>query len=557
MKNLPWLFLSLIFLTIVTSSAWVALAQIKSDSLLSIKHSLQTVTKTSHEALHIWIRQLKNDLIRIGHDKAILAYTLQLLEIHHTKGEIENSKPLILLRKLMSEKMALNGDVGFFIITPSKINIASLRDSNLNQENVIFKNRPIFLKKIFSGETLFIPPIRSDIALLTRSGEYQEKLATTFIASPILSNDKQIIAVITLRLDPSEDFTRVTQLGRIGDSGETYAFDDEGLLITDSRFDHQLQRIGLIGDLDRAMLSIRITDPGGNLLEGFIPAKKNRDLPLTLMAKSALAGETSVNVTGYRDYRGVPVFGSWIWDKNLGFGLTTEIDVEEALAPYYKIRSVLILIILVIVLLTFIIFFFWHLMQKNIKKAHQIAFTKLEQTVIERTKELNELSYKDGLTGVANRRMFDNSLIKEWKRGKRNQELLAVIMFDVDCFKAYNDHYGHQKGDICLKEIAQALAKQTQRSGDICARYGGEEFVFLLPNTNIEQAKLLAEKCRIVILQLGLSHEETMVKNISQVSISIGVSALVPSQKFSSDMLIKEADDKLYLAKSHGRNRVE
>lgn len=305
------------------------------------------------------------------------------------------------------------------------------------------------------------------------------------------------------------------------------------------------------------MLSIRITDPGGNMLEGFIPARKNRDLPLTLMAKSALAGETSVNVTGYRDYRGVPVFGSWIWDKYLGFGLTTEIDVEEALAPYYKIRSVLILIILVIVLLTFIIFFFWHLMQKNIKKAHRIAFTKLEQTVIERTKELNELSYKYGLTGVANRRMFDNSLIKEWKRGKRNQELLAVIMFDVDCFKAYNDHYGHQKGDICLKEIAQALAKQTQRSGDICARYGGEEFVFLLPNTNIEQAKLLAEKCRLEILQLGLPHEETMVKNISQVSISIGVSALVPSQKFSSDMLIKEADDKLYLAKSHGRNRVE
>lgn len=127
------------------------------------------------------------------------------------------------------------------------------------------------------------------------------------------------------------------------------------------------------------MLSIRITDPGGNLLEGFIPAKKNRDLPLTLMAKSALAGETSVNVTGYRDYRGVPVFGSWIWDKNLGFGLTTEIDVEEALAPYYKIRSVLILIILVIVLLTFIIFFFWHLMQKNIKKHIKLLLPNLNK----------------------------------------------------------------------------------------------------------------------------------------------------------------------------------
>jgi len=557
MKNLPWLFLSLIFLTMVTSSAWIALVQIKNDSLLSIKYSLQTVTKTSHEALHIWIRQRKNDLIRVGQDKDILAYTLQLLEIHHTKAEIENSKPLILLRKLMNDKMALNGDVGFFIITPSKINIASLRDSNLNQENVIFKNRPVFLKRIFSGETLFIPPIRSDIALLATSGEYQEKLATTFIASPILDKDKQIIAVITLRLDPSEDFTRVTQLGRIGDSGETYAFDDEGLLITDSRFDHQLQRIGLIGDLDRAMLSIRITDPGGNMLEGFVPDKKNGDSPLTLMAKSALAGETNVNVTGYRDYRGVPVFGSWIWDKDLGFGLTTEIDVEEALTPYYKTRRVLILIILIIVLLTYIIFLFWHLMQKNIKKAHRIAFAKLEQTVIERTKELNELSYKDGLTGVANRRMFDNSLIKEWQRGQRSQDSLAIIMFDVDYFKAYNDHYGHQKGDICLKEIAQALAKQTQRSSDLCARYGGEEFVFLLPNTNIEQAKLLAEKCRLDILQLDLPHEETRVKKISQVSISIGVSALVPSQEFSSDMLIKEADDKLYLAKSHGRNRVE
>jgi len=557
MKNSSWIFISLIFFIIVASSSWVALEQIKSDSLQNVKNSLQTVTNTTHEALHIWIRQRKNDLILLSQNQSVQAYTQQLLRMHKEQKPIQDSAPLMALRKLMVEKMKLNGDVGFFIIAPDKINIASLRDNNLNEENVIFKNRPTFLKRIFFGETLFIPPIHSEVALLSASGEYKKRIATTFIASPVLSENNEVIAVITLRLDPSEDFTRVSQLGRIGESGETYAFDDQGLLITNSRFDHQLQRIGLIETRDRAMLSIRITDPGGNMLMGFEPKMKNKDLPLTLMAKSALAGNSGANITGYRDYRGVLVFGSWIWDKDLGFGLTTEIDVEEALLPYYKIRSVLILIILVILVLTVISFFLWHLMQVSVKKAHRKAFAQLEQIVVERTKELNELSYKDGLTGVANRRMFDSALAKEWQRGQRSQQPLAIIMFDVDYFKLYNDHYGHLQGDICLKEIAQVLAKQSQRSSDICARYGGEEFVFLLPNTNLAQAKLLAEKCRLEVLGLNLAHEITAVENLTTVSISLGVSAIIPTATSSAETLIKQADDKLYTAKKNGRNRVE
>ena len=186
----------------------------------------------------------------------------------------------------------------------------------------------------------------------------------------------------------------------------------------------------------------------------------------------------------------------------------------------------------------------------------------LEDLINERTEALNltnkkleEFSFQDGLTGISNRRMLDLTLSQEWDRGVRDKQPLSLVMLDVDFFKQYNDRYGHIQGDECLKSIAHELSQIAKRTVDLCARYGGEEFVLLFPNTNLKEAIHLAEICRENVLKLKLPHEHSNICDV--VSISAGVSTMVPMTGISSSSLIQSADTALYQAKSNGRNRVE
>ena len=209
-----------------------------------------------------------------------------------------------------------------------------------------------------------------------------------FAISPIRDTEDAIIAALAVRLDPREDFTRITQLGRIGKSGETYAFDRAGLLITESRFDDQLESIGRITPGGRGILMIRIVDPGGNLIENYQSPLAPDELPLTVMATSATSGNAGSNVEGYRDYRGVEVFGAWLWSDELGFGLAPEIDSGEALAPYYRTRTVVIWLVSITISLMILVFFSI-VRHRYLREQDMLAYqSELEGLVPERTEEL-------------------------------------------------------------------------------------------------------------------------------------------------------------------------
>lgn len=167
--------------------------------------------------------------------------------------------------------------------------------------------------------------------------------------------------------------------------------------------------------------------------------------------------------------------------------------------------------------------------------------------------ELEQISRTDALTGVANRRYFDEVLDKEWKRALRNHNPLTLIMVDIDCFKLYNDYYGHLEGDECIRMVAQTLKDMMSRPMDLVARYGGEEFAILLPDTN-ENAIILAEQCRKVVEQQRMPHAASKVS--PYVSISLGMCTLSPDQETDMSELIRKADRALYKAKESGRNRV-
>ena len=179
---------------------------------------------------------------------------------------------------------------------------------------------------------------------------------------------------------------------------------------------------------------------------------------------------------------------------------------------------------------------------------------KTEEQVMRLQKELEELSFKDGLTGVANRRMFDSIMEVEWANARRHQQPLSLIVIDIDHFKQYNDFYGHIQGDDCLRRVAQALGSAGTRARDFFARYGGEEFVLVLPETDVDAAKKIAERCRSLIFKQQIPHENSSTSRI--VTVSLGVGTIVPSHDAEPIMFIEAVDRLLYKAKQNGRNCV-
>jgi two-component system chemotaxis family response regulator WspR len=183
------------------------------------------------------------------------------------------------------------------------------------------------------------------------------------------------------------------------------------------------------------------------------------------------------------------------------------------------------------------------------------ALQESEKRLAQANKALEKLSSLDGLTGIANRRRFDQELESNWHRAIRQSSSLSLILIDIDFFKLYNDHYGHQKGDDCLQQVARTLEKSATRSTDLVTRYGGEEFGVILPDTGLKGALEIAEQMRVDIEGLKIEHRYT--KSSGYITISLGVSTTIPSRKSLQNSLIAAADQGLYLAKKEGRNRVK
>jgi diguanylate cyclase (GGDEF)-like protein/PAS domain S-box-containing protein len=179
---------------------------------------------------------------------------------------------------------------------------------------------------------------------------------------------------------------------------------------------------------------------------------------------------------------------------------------------------------------------------------------KTEQQLLELQKQLEEYSYKDGLTEVANRRMFDTVLEQEWLDAKRNQQPLSLVMIDIDFFKQYNDLYGHLQGDEVLKRVAHTLNAAGLRAKDFFARFGGEEFALILPETNAASAIKIAERCRNLIFKQQIPHAASDISQL--LTISIGVSTIIPASNQQPKAFVEFVDSLLYQAKDGGRNRT-
>lgn len=179
---------------------------------------------------------------------------------------------------------------------------------------------------------------------------------------------------------------------------------------------------------------------------------------------------------------------------------------------------------------------------------------KAEEALARANASLERMARVDGLTQVANRRCFDEALEREWRRMAREQKPFALLLGDIDFFKKYNDSYGHQQGDDCLRRVAKALEGAVLRPGDLVARYGGEEFVLLLPGSDLEGALLVAERALEAVSRQQIEHKASTAS--PHVTISLGAACMHPNQGGTPDELVVRADQALYRSKEGGRNRV-
>jgi diguanylate cyclase (GGDEF)-like protein len=220
----------------------------------------------------------------------------------------------------------------------------------------------------------------------------------------------------------------------------------------------------------------------------------------------------------------------------------------------------------VMIIFTFI-YFRTRLQQTEISRQKQFVLALEEQVaqktislntqasdLIEANKQLEVLTYKDGLTGLYNRRYFDKKLTIEINRHERQKQSLSLIIGDIDYFKLFNDFYGHQQGDSCLKRVAQCICNSAARMTDANCRYGGEEFAIILPNTSIEQSTIIAQRLCLAIENMQIPHEAS--KTSSFVTLTLGVVTIPAGEKTSVDSIVLSADEALYIGKSNGRNRV-
>ena len=378
------------FIMLVVILAWFALDRVKEKIQADAGEALQIVLHTTQESLKLWVESNKSQLIRLAEDPRLVSLTEKQLVVSREKRSLFESKTLMEIRAFFRRHRDRERLTGFFVISPNFTNIVSMRNSDIGSKNLIASQALDLLNGAFRGETVMVPPIWSDAPLNTSSEGKSASSPTMFFAAPVKNKQGKVIAVVTQSVDPTRDFTRLIQLGRLSKSGETYAFGAYGKLLTESRFEEHLIKAGLISEGQTSILSVSVRDPGGDMTKGFTPSVPRYQQPLTLMAEQATRGKSGLNVAGYRDYRGVRVYGAWLWDDKLGIGLATEIDQADALSPYFTTRIVILTVLGVTVLLALGSLVLAVLIDVRAKRSLQKSHDELELRVEERTRELKE-----------------------------------------------------------------------------------------------------------------------------------------------------------------------
>jgi hypothetical protein len=321
---------------------WWVHRSVESAMRQELAGQLTTILNADVEALRVWTKDQEAIARSLARMPVLEAPVKELLAIAErpdaSPRTIIESRALADIRALFEPFLENYGYVEFMIVSPSMQIVGSKHDEliKVTQKG----DARAFFQKVLTGPASVSRPTRAMLRLPNAKGELQPGLPTMFAASAIVDKKGQPIAVLALRIRPEAEFTQLLQTARFGYSGETYAFAENGLLLSLSRFDPEMKRIGLLADLpdSQSILTVEARDPQVNMMEGERPSLSRSDQPLTKLIAKAVSEGGGLEMEAYRDYRGVPSVGACQWLPERGFGIATEVDVADAFQPLYFLR---------------------------------------------------------------------------------------------------------------------------------------------------------------------------------------------------------------------------
>jgi eukaryotic-like serine/threonine-protein kinase len=376
-----------IALIVLAAIGYFTKRMIESTIKGGLRTELETIVEIESQMVESWRRVQQANAESLAASLSIRGIVYKML----AAGSLADSPPIdaamrLELKRQLAPAMASHKYEGYFVVDRSFQILDATNTVLIGQKNVPEYSKA--LSDCFDGKTSLSPPFPSVVMLPDERGVVRAGTPTMLVCAPIRDEAFQVIGALAFRIAPEREFTNILQMGRLGESGESYAFDSQGLMVSSSRFDEQLILLGVLPDRENSesILNVSLRDPGGDLTTGYRPKTRRSNSPLTKMAASALAGNKASDVDGYRDYRGVLVVGAWKWLPDFGLGVTTEIDAAEAFRPLMILRNTFFGLMGLLGLLAIGIFFFTvktarlrREAQQSALKAQQLGQYKLEE----------------------------------------------------------------------------------------------------------------------------------------------------------------------------------
>lgn len=329
-------------LVLVITAFWVR-AKVDDEIERQLTGELQSILNADVTALELWLESQSSNARLIAQDATVRQSIEAMLNAagkDPTTAELLRAPEASQVHQAVAPLLQAQGYVAYVVIDRQDRIVAATSPGLVGQKAL--PSYTSFVSKALTEGATVSRPFMPVVPLVDEFGVSSPDVPAMYAAAriPAANPKAQAVAVIGLRIRPEKEFTRILNLGRLNDTGETYAFDKQGVMLSESRFDRQLMEIGLIPDRksSHSVLTVEIRDPGVDLRTGQRPSKRRDELPLTHMVREALAKGAGVNVTGYRDFRGVEVVGAWKWLPEYGIGVATEIERSEAYQPVWMLK---------------------------------------------------------------------------------------------------------------------------------------------------------------------------------------------------------------------------
>ncbi len=362
----------IIAVLLLLMTGWAVHGAIERTMVDNLKSQLETLRNVEVEMLHKWLASQENNADSVAGDFEVRDLTEALLADRAGNGESPSDAAAIAKRLADRLGPAMNShDYDTFFVANREMIVASTRAEAVGMK--LPREFESLFESVFDGRTTVTPPFASVLTQVDSTGKLRAGVPMMYVLAPILDKNLQVIAVLGLQIRPEQEFTHLLQLGRIGESGETYAFDRQGLMLSNSRFDHDLMLQGLLQEGSQSILHVLVRDPGVDMTRGLRPQVLPSELPLTHMVEEAITGQPGVDVDGYRDYRGVKVVGAWTWLLKYDFGVVTEVDYAEAFRPLTILKRTFWGLLALLALSSIAIFIFTVMVARLQRQAREAA----------------------------------------------------------------------------------------------------------------------------------------------------------------------------------------